>query len=151
VFVNADFDFILNTVDDYGLYAVQLHGDETDEFCLDLMAKVKVIKAIRVRDEKSIAEGVTSFEMACDYFLFDTQTEQYGGSGQPFNWNWLLQVPITKPFFLSGGIGPDDLEKIKAFHHRQLHALDINSRFETVPGIKDLEKVEAFHSQLTHQ
>lgn len=148
VFVNADFDSIMNVVETFGLHAVQLHGDETDEFCLELMDKVKVIKAIRVRDEKSVRDGVSLFDAACDYFLFDTQTGQYGGSGQSFDWQWLLQIPITKPFFLSGGIGPADLEKVKGFQHKQLHALDINSRFELKPGIKDLEKVRTFHQQL---
>lgn len=148
VFVNAEFETIIKAIENYGLYAVQLHGDETDEFCLELMGKAKVIKAIRVEKEEDIESMTTLFERACDYFLFDTQTTQYGGSGKQFDWNILQQAFIPKPFFLSGGIGPDDAEQIKSFQHPMLYAVDVNSRFETEPGIKDLNQVARFKKNL---
>ena len=150
VFVNAEFETIIKAIEDYGLYAVQLHGDETDEFCLELMGKAKVIKAIRVEKEEYIESMTTLFERACDYFLFDTETKDYGGSGKQFDWNVLTSSKINKPFFLSGGIGLEDVKKINAFHHPFLYALDINSKFETEPGIKDLKSVQQFGNNINH-
>jgi len=148
VFVNAEMDVVQKTIQDYSLTAVQLHGDETDEFCLDLMDKVQVIKVFRVADQKDIDGLVAPFQEVCHYFLFDTDTATYGGSGQQFDWGVLESAGINKPFFLSGGIGLEDVEKLKAFHHPYLYAVDVNSRFETSPGIKDMDKVADFIKQL---
>ena len=138
VFVNAGYQTILNAIEDYGLAAVQLHGDETDEFCLELMDKVQVIKVFRISAEENIDELIEPFQNVCHYFLFDTDTKFYGGSGQQFNWSVFKNAAINKPFFLSGGIGLEDTEKLKAFHHPYLYAVDVNSRFETSPGVKDM-------------
>ena len=152
VFVNAGYETILKAIFDYGLYAVQLHGDETDEFCLELMDKAKVIKVFRIAGEENIDELTAPFQNVCHYFLFDTNSAPsgggpmgaFGGSGKKFDWKLLEQATINKPFFLSGGIGPEDVEKLETFHHPHLYAVDINSRFETEPGLKDLNKVKRF-------
>lgn len=144
VFVNTELAVIRQAIADYGLSAVQLHGDETDEFCLELMDKVKVIKVFRIGGEVAIDTLTEPFLNVCHYFLFDTDTSSYGGSGKQFDWSVLREAAIGKPFFLSGGIGPSDVEKIRAFQHPFFYAVDVNSRFETEPGVKDLEKVKQF-------
>jgi phosphoribosylanthranilate isomerase len=148
VFVNQELEVIERAIRDYGLYAVQLHGDETDEFCLELMDKVKVIKVFRIGSEVDIDKMVAPFQETCHYFLFDTDTDSFGGSGKQFDWALLEGATLGKPFFLSGGIGPNDIEKIKAFQHPYLYAIDVNSRFETEPGVKDMERVQQFISEL---
>lgn len=150
VFVNADYKTIVRAISEYNLYAVQLHGDETDEFCLELMDKAKVIKVFRIKNEKNIDSLVESFQAVCHYYLFDTDTAAYGGSGKQFNWAVLEGANISKPFFLSGGISPEDVEKIKNFQHPYLYAVDVNSGFETALGIKDINKVEAFVKALNN-
>lgn len=149
VFVNTELEVIQQAIADYGLTAVQLHGDETDEFCLELMDKAKVIKVFRIGGEVAIDSLVAPFQNACHYFLFDTDTSSYGGSGKQFDWDILKEASIGKPFFLSGGIGPADAEKVKAFQHPYLYAVDINSRFETDPGVKDMDKVKQFINELS--
>lgn len=149
VFVNTELEVIQKAIEDYGLTAVQLHGDETDEFCLELMDKAKVIKVFRMGSEVAIDELTAPFLNACHYFLFDTDTASFGGSGKQFDWDVLREAAIGKPFFLSGGIGPEDVDKVKAFQHPYLYAVDVNSRFETEPGIKDMDKVKQFISELS--
>ncbi len=144
VFVNADYDTIIKAINDYGLYAVQLHGDETDEFCLELMDKVEVIKVFRLSGINNINNLTAPFENVCHYFLFDTETKEYGGSGKQFDWNILQNAIINKPFFLSGGIGPDDVDKLNAFEHSQFYGVDVNSCFEKGPGIKNMTAVQDF-------
>ncbi|MFN2437867.1 MAG: phosphoribosylanthranilate isomerase [Chitinophagaceae bacterium] len=151
VFVNEKFETIKKAIDDYDLHAVQLHGDETDEFCLEFMDKVKVIKVFRLAGNETIDELTKPFQNACDYFMFDTSPAKpslYGGTGLQFNWSILEKAKIDKPFFLSGGIGLEDLEKINSFEHPCLFAVDVNSRFEISPGVKDMEKVKRFISVL---
>jgi phosphoribosylanthranilate isomerase len=150
VFVNALYDEVLKKVDEFGLWAVQLHGDETDEYCMELKGRTKLIKAIRVAGEEDVSSGVALFENACDYFLFDTQTEAYGGSGRQFDWSFLQNANIQKPFFLSGGIGLEDVDKLRSLRHPLLHAVDVNSRFETSPGIKDTTSIAQFQKNLQH-
>lgn len=150
VFVNAEYETILKAIRDYNLYAVQLHGDETDEICLELMDKVKVIKVFRIGDGQNIDELTAPFERVCHYFLFDTDTASFGGSGRQFDWKIVERAKVNKPFFLSGGIGLEDVEKLKTFHHPFFYAVDINSRFETGPGMKDLKQVEQFVKTMNH-
>jgi phosphoribosylanthranilate isomerase len=148
VFVNADYNSIKNTIESYNLSAVQLHGDETPELCRQLTTLTKVIKVFRIAGEQDIDAIVAPYQTFADYFLFDTDTKNYGGSGKQFDWNVLASAKINKPFFLSGGIGPEDVEKINSIHHPYLYALDVNSKFETEAGIKDMKKVEVFLSKL---
>lgn len=149
VFVNADMGFLKSLVSGYGLHAVQLHGDESPEFCASLMRETTVIKVFRIGDAvKNIDELIEPYQQSCHYFLFDTDTTQYGGSGKRFDWTVLQQSRINKPFFLSGGIGPDDMGILKSFTHSFLYALDINSRFETAPGLKNMAYVKTFANTL---
>jgi phosphoribosylanthranilate isomerase len=107
-----------------------------------------VIKVIRINDQSDLEKELTVFEEACDYLLFDTDSKQYGGTGKQFNWNRLIQSDVKKPFFLSGGIGLEDIDKIKNFHHPMFFAIDVNSRLESEPGIKNMEKVEQLMNAL---
>ena len=143
VFVNPEMIDVLDAIDDYGLQVVQLHGDESPEMCEDLSSEVEVIKAFRIKGDEDIDELVAPYDAVCDYYLFDTGglQESFGGTGQSFNWNILTKAKIEKPFFLSGGIGPDDTVKIKAFKHPDFFGVDLNSKLETAPGIKDMSKV----------
>jgi phosphoribosylanthranilate isomerase len=146
VFVNPEMIEVLDAIDEYGLDAVQLHGDETPEMCEDLSSEVEVIKAFRVTDGTDIDKMVAPYDAACDYYLFDTGglKESFGGTGQQFDWSILTRAKIEKPFFLSGGIGADDAQKVKAFKHPDFFGVDINSRFEKEPGVKDMGLVLQF-------
>lgn len=150
VFVNAEIDTILQMIDDFGLWAVQLHGDEDPAYARELNRHIPVIKAFRVTGEENINETTKPFNNACTYFLFDTYTGDgtYGGSGRSFSWDNLLVANVHKPFFLSGGISPTNAGKVKAFSHPSLYAVDINSQFETAPGIKNLDLVQDFKKNL---
>lgn len=156
VFVNADIEVILRAVVDYGLYAVQLHGDESKEYCEQLKEKIKIIKVFRIGQQQEINEMVARFQGVCDYFMFDTSPPPdsngttYGGTGKKFNWSLLRSAIIDKPFFLSGGIKPTDVDVVKGFNHSQLYAVDINSGFEVAPAVKDMNKVEQFVKQLQY-
>src|SRR6476619_2717048 len=143
VFVNADEDEVLRTVDECGLYLVQLHGDESPRVCERIANYVSVIKAFRISDSDHIEWKIREYYDAVDMFMFDTEGVGYGGTGKKFNWE-LLKENIRKPFFLSGGITPDDAERLKAFQKevvaKDLFAVDINSKFEMMPGVKDMNK-----------
>ncbi len=148
VFVNAYADDILKTVDDCGLYLVQLHGDETPKECEKISNYVSVIKAFRLAEGDNIEWKIKDYDDVVDMFLFDTEGAGYGGTGKKFNWDVLKGLNIRKPFFLSGGIQPDDVPQLKAFAKepvaKDLFSLDINSKFEITPGKKDMEKVKEF-------
>src|SRR5678815_1667793 len=148
VFVNPGYSELLDAIDEYGLDIVQLHGNETPEMCEELSAEVEVIKAFRIAGDESINidEMVMPYDAACDFYLFDTAglKESFGGTGQQFDWNILKKAKIEKPFFLSGGIGPDDSQKVKAFKHPDFFAIDVNSKFEMAPGIKDMAAILKF-------
>jgi phosphoribosylanthranilate isomerase len=150
VFVNADYDEIMQVVEDYGLDVVQLHGDESPELCEELSDDVEVIKAFKVGNSKmSIDEMVADYDEVCDYYLFDTSSSDVeGGTGKQFDWKLLSKSKIEKPFFLSGGIGVDDVKKVKAFKHPDYYAVDINSKVEKEPGVKDMALVLQFRQGL---
>jgi len=146
VFVNPEMIDVLDAIDEYGLDVVQLHGDESPEMCEDLSSEVEVIKAFRIAGNEDIDKLVAPYDAVCDYYLFDTGglKERFGGTGEPFDWGLLTKAKIEKPFFLSGGIGPGDAAKVKAFKHPDFFGVDINSRFETAPGVKDMSKLLHF-------
>ena len=148
VFVNATYDDVMRQVDAYGLDMVQLHGDETPRFCEQLANYITVIKVFRLGENDPIDWIIRPYQDYCDMFLFDTEGVGYGGTGKKFNWETLKGVPIDKLFFLSGGIEPGDVERLKTFERepvaRKFFAIDINSKFETSPGVKDLKKIRAF-------
>ena len=121
VFVNPGYSELLDAIDDYGLDIVQLHGNETPEMCEELSAEVEVIKAFRIAGDEAvdIDEMVMPYDAVCDYYLFDTAglKESFGVTVQQFDCSILKKAKIEKPFFLSGGIGPDDAQKVNGFNH----------------------------------
>jgi len=148
VFVNASLMTMIQIVDLYGFTHIQLHGKETPEVCKALKEKgVKVLKAFSIADSSDL-ETVQAYDQCCDYFLFDTKTAIHGGSGCQFDWNILNAYTGTTPFFLSGGIGPDDVEQIRKFDHPMLFGIDLNSRFEIQPAQKDAALLRKFMDQL---
>jgi phosphoribosylanthranilate isomerase len=149
--VDSDYDEVMKTIDDYALDIVQLHGNESPELCSMLAEDIEVIKVFRIdANTKKVDDLLKDFDDVCDYYLFDAggQKETLGGTGVKFDWDLLLKAKIEKPFFLSGGIGPDDVAKIKAFRHPDFFAIDINSKFETAPGVKDMAKLLKFVKEL---
>jgi len=152
VFVNAYADDILKTVDDCGLYLVQLHGDETPRECEKISSYVTTVKAFRLSEPDNILWKIKDYQDVVDMFLFDTEGAGYGGTGKKFNWEVLKGLNIRKPFFLSGGIQPDDTDKLKLFAQdavaKDLFAVDVNSRFEITHGIKDVQKIKNFVTDL---
>ena len=151
VFVNAEEYFIMHQVENFGLDVVQLHGDETPGFCKLISDQVTVSKAFRITqsNEQNIDWMIKPYEEYCDYYLFDTNRKgAYGGTGEKFNWKLLNENKINKPFFLSGGIGLKDVEKLKAFEHPFFYCVDANSRVEIAEGIKDMESVKLMSEEL---
>jgi phosphoribosylanthranilate isomerase len=147
VFVNAGYDEIMKTADDYGLDIVQLHGDETPHFCEKISDNIEVIKVFSIDDasDKSIDYMVADYDEVCDYYLFDTAAKGLaGGTGEKFDWKKISDSKIEKPFFLSGGIEPTDGPKVKKFKHPDFYGGDINSRFEKEPGVKDMALILQF-------
>ena len=152
VFVNATVEEVLHMVDECRLHMVQLHGDESPRYCEKIADYISVVKAFRVSETDNVGYRIQEYMNVCDMFLFDTEGAGYGGTGKKFNWEKLKQVAVGKPYFLSGGIEPEDSEKLKIFaaqpEAKALFAIDINSRFERSPGIKDMDKVKAFIQKL---
>lgn len=162
VFVNASKEFILDKVEDYGLSAIQLHGEETPEFCRDLKqhysANGKDLQLIKVFSIKETFdfERLKAYEAAADFFLFDTKGREKGGNGIRFNWEVLKKYPSTVPFFLSGGIGPEEVTDIQELYRhfekknnrKIFYGIDVNSKFERAPGVKDAAKLKTFREAL---
>jgi len=148
VFVNETPGGVIGIADKYGFGAVQLHGNETPMFCSIVRSSgLGVIKAFGI-DHSFNFNLLGPYLEVCDYFLFDMKSERHGGSGLKFDWTLLERYDHDKKFFLSGGIGPDDAERIRSFTHRQLFGVDINSRFETSPGMKDPVIVRDFINKI---
>jgi phosphoribosylanthranilate isomerase len=152
VFVNASVEEVLHMVDECRLHMVQLHGDETPRYCEKIADYISVVKAFRISDSENIGWRIKDYMEVCDMFMFDTEGAGYGGTGKKFNWGKLHDVAVGKPYFLSGGIEPGDVEKLKEFSKlpeaKGLFAIDINSKFEILPGIKDMEKIKKFIQHL---
>ncbi|MFZ2341066.1 MAG: phosphoribosylanthranilate isomerase [Bacteroidales bacterium] len=148
VFVNEKIQIIIDSVKMFGLDLVQLHGNEQAEYCGYLKNEgLTIIKAFGINNLSDFTIPEPYMDV-CDYFLFDTNTAGYGGSGNKFDWARINKYLLDKPFFLGGGIGPEDAPLIKQLKHPHLFAVDINSRFETMPGIKEPEKVKDFINEI---
>lgn len=150
VFVDESVLIIVEKVKKYGLLLVQLHGQESPAFCEQLKKQiphVKIIKVFSIQDAFDFGQ-LENFEDVCDYYLFDTKGKLPGGNGYSFNWEVLETYPSKKPYFLSGGIGLEELDSINEFLKRPeaqyCHVIDVNSSFEIEPGLKDIEKVKEF-------
>lgn len=142
---------IVTRVYNYKLDYIQLHGNEPRETLENLRAtidpdikpKIKIIKAISVSSAEDIKK-YKEYVGAADLFLFDTKCKTVGGSGEQFDWQVLQAYDGDVPFLLSGGIGPDDAERVKNFHHPKCIGIDLNSKFEIEPALKDVEKLKQF-------
>lgn len=151
VFKNPEMIDVLDAIDDYGLDVVQLHGEESPEMCADLSDEVEVIKVFNIdASTKDIDALVADYDAVCDYYLFDTKTAdgETGGTGTKFDWKILAKAKIEKPFFLSGGIGVDDVAQLKKFKHPDYFGVDVNSKLEKEPGVKDMAQVLLFKKSL---
>ena len=145
VFVNALLQDVVQWVNRLKLDYVQLHGNEPAEYCKELNEmKIPVIKTFGMDDFFDF-NTMRAYDNYCDFFLFDTKSPEHGGSGIKFNWNLLSSYTLSKPFILSGGISPDDLVTVLSLSEKiPLYAIDINSRFETAPGIKNIKMIREF-------
>ena len=156
VFVKSKIAEILDKINKYDLNAIQLHGGESAEFCAELKlvlkeTSIEIIKVFSVKSEFDFNQ-LADFEDHVDYFLFDTKGKHKGGNGETFDWTLLKEYPSEKPFFLSGGIGLEQFEDLKKFYmyfnkigkQDLLYAVDVNSAFESEPGLKDIEKLRQF-------
>ena len=151
VFVDDMPQNIVTRVYNYKLDYIQLHGNEPRETLENLRAtidpdikpKIKIIKAISVSSAEDIKK-YKEYVGAADLFLFDTKCKTVGGSGEQFDWQVLQAYDGDVPFLLSGGIGPDDAERVKNFHHPKCIGIDLNSKFEIEPALKDVEKLKQF-------
>ena len=146
VFVDASLDDIRQHVSDYQLDIIQLHGHETPAF-LETLKPLTLIKAFNIADASDL-EKTKAYEGIADYFLFDTKGKIVGGNGEKFDWTVLTAYEGSTPFLLSGGIGPNDVQKVKQFHHHKCIGIDLNSRFESAPGLKDIVQLQTFIKQI---
>ncbi len=150
MFVNAATEYMQQMGERYGLHALQLHGQESPEQCQALrQAGYTIIKVFSVGDEHFDFSTLQPYQASVDFFLFDTRGKQPGGNGFAFDWELLRNYPLDTPFLLSGGIGLDNMDQLKRINLLQLHALDVNSRFETEPGRKDTRRLHEFMTQLS--
>ncbi len=158
VFVDETPRDVISRVADFSLDVVQLHGNESVMMVNDLRraldadfgGRIRIMKAISVGDRADMS-GYCDYEGSVDYFLFDTKTPLVGGSGRKFDWNILHDYDGGTPFLVSGGIGPDDVERVRKFTHPMFAGVDLNSRFEVLPGVKDVEKLREFVKSLRRQ
>ncbi len=155
VFVNDSAQNIITRVVNFKLDIVQLHGDENPTFIRNVRATlaggicpdIKFIKAISVENADDFGK-CAEYEGVVDYFLFDTKCDGRGGSGKHFDWSLLENYHGSTPFLLSGGVGVDDADTLKSLNLPMMAGIDINSRFETEPGVKDIDKIKTFINKL---
>ena len=149
VFVNYSMDEIIEKIDSFRFQGVQLHGDESLEFCKALREKTNVLvnKAFGIATADDF-QKVLAYEGYCDYYIFDTKTPTKGGAGYAFDWSLLDNYTGRTPFILSGGIGPESIDTLRAIHHPQWKGVDLNSKFETEPAMKNVEALNSFIKKL---
>ncbi len=148
VFVDEDSDKVLEIAQKYQLDVLQLHGNESPEYCQNFSEKsYQIIKVFSVGTDFNFKQ-CSVYEGIVDYFLFDTKGKLPGGNGQVFNWNILSAYDLKTPFLLSGGIGLQHLPAIKNFAHPQLIGIDVNSGFEIRPGYKNINELKTFFNEI---
>lgn len=152
VFVDEEIDKVKQTAEAYALDVIQLHGHESPEYIRKLneqlqILKCQFIKAFNISTQEDFKQ-TKPYEGIVDYFLFDAKGKSVGGNGIQFDWDTLRHYDGETPFLLSGGIGPDDAERVKAFRHPKCIGIDLNSRFETAPGLKDINQLKTFFYQI---
>lgn len=154
VFVNEYLEIVLSLAEEYQLEALQLHGEESVEYINELkhyLPKVVLIKVFSMTDLFDF-ETLRPYLKSVDYFLFDTKGTKKGGNGIHFNWQILKNYPFSTPFFLSGGIGLDDIEKLQELMSTNLpiYGVDVNSKFEIEPGKKNIDALKKFKNNLSN-
>ena len=148
VFVNASLDFVKAQVRTYGLDLVQLHGDESVEYTADLFAVgIRVMKVFSIGDSFDFKQ-LGQYNPFVEYFLFDTKGKTRGGTGEVFDWEILKGYDQEVPFFLSGGIDLENVEQLEELKDLNIHAIDVNSRFELSPALKDIDQIKALTEKL---
>lgn len=151
VFVDEEMETVKHIADDYALDIIQFHGHESCEYVRQFRSlcgnSIATIKAFNIATKEDLA-ATKPYEGTVDYFLFDTKGKSVGGNGEKFDWSVLADYAGETPFLLSGGIGPDDAERVKSFHHPQCIGIDLNSKFEVAPALKDIQKLKTFIEQL---
>lgn len=155
VFVNDTLESIRKNVSKYKLQGIQLHGQESPDYCRQLKtSRIEIIKVFSIKDEFDFSI-LSNYEDCCDYFLFDTKGKLPGGNGYTFDWNVLRNYPSQKSFFISGGIGLHQIDKLKDFSKTEAsehcHAIDVNSRFEIEAGLKNSKDIKQFKNELQHR
>ncbi|MFD2553330.1 phosphoribosylanthranilate isomerase [Sphingobacterium tabacisoli] len=151
VFVNETFTGIMDKVKSYQLQAIQLHGSEPATLCATLKAEgLTIIKAFGI-DETFDWTSLESYLDDVDFFLFDTKSTQHGGTGQSFSWSELAHYPYATPYFLSGGLGLDNIKDAFNINDSRLYALDLNSRFEEQPAVKNIHALTQALSIIQHE
>lgn len=153
VFVNASIDFIVSKIEEHNLNGVQLHGNESPEFCEQLKEyDILIIKVFSMKNQFDF-KVLEPYQDVCDYYLFDTKGKEPGGNGYTFNWNLLKKYTYNKPYFLSGGIGMENIDALLLFlkrpESRLCCTLDVNSKFESSPAFKDITLLKDFKYKLT--
>ncbi len=144
VFVNEPLHSLLQKAAVYNLDVIQLHGEESPETCKVLREfNYEVWKVFKIGEDTN-SDMVKPFEGLCEYFLYDTKTNGHGGSGKKFDWTKLNELSSLGPFLLSGGIGPEDVERIKNLNIENLAGVDVNSRFEASAAVKDIAMLSDF-------
>ena len=152
VFVDASIGDVMTIAEQYQLDIIQLHGKESPSYITQLVSHLnsqlspvhcQLIKALNVATADDL-EATKPYEGIVDYFLFDTKGKSVGGNGEKFDWSVLQHYQGPTPFLLSGGIGPDDADRVRAFQHTRCIGIDLNSRFELSPALKDVEKLKSF-------
>lgn len=148
VFVNETKEHVLTYADRYDLAYIQLHGEESPDYCRSLQrAGMKLIKACSIGQRRDLAAAL-AYEEVCDYLLFDTPCSEHGGSGQVFDWGLLESYQGTTPFLLSGGLHVESAPTLQQLQHPRLAGFDLNSRFEIEPGLKDVARISTFLNNL---
>ena len=159
VFVDASIGDVMTIAEQYQLNFIQLHGQESPSYIAQLTSHLltlspshplKIIKALNIATEADL-EAAKSYEGIVDYLLFDTKGKSVGGNGEKFDWSVLNAYQGNTPFLLSGGIGPDDAERVRAFQHPRCVGIDLNSKFELSPAFKDVKKLQEFIKALSYE
>jgi len=147
VFVNESLERVKELVIKDGLHIVQLHGDESADYCKALHSHAGVIKVFS-GNEKMDQGLLESYAEDIDYYLFDTRDENFGGTGRSFDWEKLKDIELSKPVILSGGIGLEEAQQALKMENLKVYAIDVNSRFEIKPGLKNLEMLKSLKEQM---
>lgn len=149
VFANSTVEEITQTVADSGLTGVQLHGDESTDFCYQLrqsLPYVEIIKALRIRSLEDFAKAATYTNSVNTLLLDAYHPQQLGGTGKTLDWNMLQQFSPSCPWFLAGGLTPDNI--VEALNQVNPSGIDLSSGVERAPGDKDLDKVAELFARL---